>query len=108
MQPFVAVSHTGGNTCNDSYNLQGNKLNLLGRQLAGKYCLYLVFRKSEFLIFDKTDEHRDFSFRCTYHVVGMFRSTALNRVKLLTVDHKDILELKVVAFVSVAGNDDVV
>ena len=61
-----------------------------------------------FLFSTKTDEHRDFSFRCTYHVVGMFRSTALNRVKLLTVDHKDILELKVVAFVSVGGNDDVV
>jgi len=38
----------------------------------------------------------------------MFRSTALSRVKLLTVDHKDILELKVVAFASIAGNDDVV
>lgn len=61
-----------------------------------------------FLFSAKTGEHRDFSFRCTCHVVGIFRSTALNRVKLLTVDYKDILELKVVAFASTAGNDDVV
>lgn len=61
-----------------------------------------------FLFSTKTGEHRDSSFRCTYHVVGMFRSTALNRVKLLTVDHKDILELKVVAFACIASNDDVV
>lgn len=42
----------------------------------------------------KISGRRDLSFRCSYHVAGMSRSAALKRVKLLSVDHKDIFGIE--------------
>ena len=74
-----------------SNNLQHNNV---GRQVARKCCPHLVFRKWVFLFSTKSNGHWSFSFTCTYCVVGMSHSAALNRVKLLTVDHKDILGIE--------------